>query len=206
MTIQAVVLDIGNVLVEWDPAKLFDAEIGAQRRKMLFEQVDLDNMNLDVDRGAPFHETLTKMADTHPDWRKEIEMWRDRWIDMCRPEIPRSVRLQRALRAKGIPVFALSNFGVQTFDLACTVYPFLKEFDQSYISGHMNTIKPEAAIYQQLEAGCGLAPETLLFTDDRADNIAAAAARGWQTHLFEGPQGWAERLVAEGLLLESEAA
>jgi 2-haloacid dehalogenase len=34
---------------------------------------------------------------------------------------------------------------------------------------------------------------SLLFTDDRADNIDAARARGWQAHLFDGPQGWAMR-------------
>jgi 2-haloacid dehalogenase len=44
----------------------------------------------------------------------------------------------------------------------------------------------------------------LLFVDDRAENIAAARARGWQGHLFDGPQGWAERLIAEGLLTREE--
>ena len=51
----------------------------------------------------------------------------------------------------------------------------------------------------------GHAPEALLFADDRADNIAAAAARGWHTHHFTDPAGWARRLVAEGLLTEQEA-
>jgi 2-haloacid dehalogenase len=45
-----------------------------------------------------------------------------------------------------------------------------------------------------------------LFADDRADNIAAADVRGWQTHLFDGPVPWAARLVAEGLLTPQEAA
>jgi 2-haloacid dehalogenase len=49
-------------------------------------------------------------------------------------------------------------------------------------------------------------PEALLFVDDRTDNIEAAAARGWQTHVFTTPQGWADRLVAEGLLTTDQAA
>lgn len=105
-----------------------------------------------------------------------------------------------------MPVFALTNFGVGSFDLARQHYPFLDEFDRKYVSGHMKVIKPEARIYQMVEEDCGIAPAALLFTDDRADNIAAAAARGWQTHLFDGPEGWADRLVAEGLLNEREAA
>ena len=45
-----------------------------------------------------------------------------------------------------------------------------------------------------------------VFVDDREENVAAAAARGWATHLFRGPEGLAARLVAEGLLGEAEAA
>ena len=69
----------------------------------------------------------------------------------------------------------------------------------------MGMAKPDADIFAAMEADCGVAPGAMLFTDDRADNIAAAAARGWQTHHFDGPEGWARRLVAEGLLTEAEA-
>ena len=34
---------------------------------------------------------------------------------------------------------------------------------------------------------------------------AAAEARGWKGHLFDGPRGWADRLVAEGLLTAEQA-
>jgi len=46
----------------------------------------------------------------------------------------------------------------------------------------------------------------LIFTDDRPENIQTARNRGWQTSLFDGSQGWADRLVAEGLLSEKDAA
>ena len=69
----------------------------------------------------------------------------------------------------------------------------------------MGVIKPDAEIYQQLEADCGVIPTGLLFADDRVDNIDAAQARGWQTHLFDGPDGWVDRLVAEGVLREGQA-
>ncbi len=206
MQIQAVVFDIGNVLIEWDPNKLYDLEIGPERRERLFADVDLDGMNLDVDRGFPFRDTIYAKAEEHPEWRDEIRMWHDRWIEMATPEIPRSVRVLRALRAREVPVFALSNFGVDSFDLACSVYPFLNEFDRRYISGHLRAIKPDAEIYEMLEADCGVSPGGLLFADDRPDNIAVARARGWGTHLFVDADGWAERLVSEGLLTEGEAA
>lgn len=204
--INAVIFDIGNVLIEWQPERFFDSVIGAERRRAMFAAIDLHGINDRVDRGDNFYDTIVAAAKANPDWHDEVMLWHDRWIEMAAPAIDRSVRLLRALKAADVPVFALSNFGIQTFDVAKPVYPFLTEFDRSYISGHMGVIKPDADIYQMLEDDCGLDPTTLLFTDDRIDNIAAARARGWQTHVFTGPDGWADCLVAAGLLTAEAAA
>lgn len=204
--IQAVVYDIGNVLIEWQPERFYDTIMPVARREQLFAEVDLHEMNNQIDAGGLFRETVYDWAARHPGWEAEIRLWHDRWIDMASPVIDRSLRCLRALRAKGVPVFALSNFGIHSFAYAQTQYPFLTEFDRPYISGHMGVIKPDPQIYAMVEADSGVAPGGLLFTDDRADNIAAAQARGWQTHLFDGPDPWAARLVAEGLLTEAEAA
>ena len=205
MKVSAVVFDIGNVLIGWAPEQLFDAAIGADRRQAFFDAVPILAANTAIDRGEPFPDTIIKLADQHPDWTAEITLWHTRWLDMVSPEITRSVRLLRALRQQNIPVFALSNFGAETFEIAKERYPFLAEFDQHYISGVMRLIKPDPAIYAALEAGSGLAPETLLFADDLPENISAAAVRGWQVHLFDGPQGWADCLVAQGLLSQDQA-
>jgi len=206
MTIKAVVFDIGNVLIEWQPERFFDSVIGEDRRRAMFAAVDLHGMNDRVDMGHHFTETVHATADAYPDWRTEIHMWHDRWIEMAAPVIDHSVRLMGALQAKGMPVFSLTNFGIQTYDHAATFYPFLRQFDRDFISGHMGVIKPDPTIYQMLEDASGLSGDALIFADDRDDNIAAADARGWRTHLFEGPQGWADRLVSEGLLSAEDAA
>jgi 2-haloacid dehalogenase len=206
MTVLAVIYDIGNVLIEWQPERFYDRRIGATARKRLFAEVDLHVMNEAIDAGALFRETIYDWADRHPQWATEIRWWYDHWIDMASPRIEHSIALLRTLRAKGVPVFALTNFGIHSFDYALTQYDFLAEFDRAYVSGRMGVIKPDPAIFQMVEDDCALPPQSLLFTDDRADNIAAAAARGWQVHQFEGPAGWAARLVAAGLLTQQEAA
>lgn len=203
--VDAVIFDIGNVLIEWQPERYYDRVIGKARRQEMFATVDLHAMNDKVDLGGPFRETIYATADATPAFRDEIRMWHDHWIELATPVIDHAVALLRALRAKGVPVFALTNFGIESFDYAETQYPFLSEFDRRYISGHMKVIKPDPAIYRMVEQDCGIAPDRLLFTDDRPDNIDAARARGWQAHLFEGPEGWAGRLVEEGLLSGSEA-
>ena len=202
---QAVIFDIGNVLTCWQPEVFYDRVIGVDRRQALFAAVDLHGMNDLVDAGALFRETIYDWADRYPDWGSEIQLWYDQWIDIASPRIDGSVALLRALRAKGVPVFSLTNFGSYSYDEARGKLDFLSEFDREYVSGRMGVIKPDPRIYEMLEADCGLSPDRLLFTDDKADNITAAARRGWRTHQFESWQGWARRLVAEGLLSTAEA-
>lgn len=205
MAIEAVIFDVGNVLVGWQPEVFYDRVIGEERRRALFEAVDLHGMNEEIDQGGPFRETIYAWAERYPDWAEEIRWWYDRWIELAQPRIEGSIALLRALRARGVPVFVLTNFGRHSFAEAVPKLDFLTEFDRHYVSGRMGVTKPDPRIYEMVEEDCGIAPGRLIFTDDRADNIEAAAARGWQTHLFTGWQPWARRLVDEGLLSEKEA-
>lgn len=206
MAIEAVVFDIGRVLVDWNPEGFYDARLGRETRERFFAETGVTAMNDEIDRGEPFRETVTAHAARHPGWAGEIMLWHDRWGELIGPDLPHSGRLLRALRRRGVPVFALSNVGVETYGIVSKRYPVLAEFDRLFLSGALRLAKPDPRIYAAVEDDCGVAPGALLFTDDRADNIEAAAARGWQTHLFEHPGGLAARLVAEGLLTEREAA
>jgi len=203
-TPKAVIFDIGNVLIEWQPQRLYRELIpddGA--RRAFFETADPEAMNDEVDRGAPFRETVYDHAEKFPQYRELIRAWHDRWLDMASPSIPGSWEILRALKAENIPVFALSNFGIESFAYAETIYPVLAEFDRRFISGHMGLIKPDPQIYAELEAATGLNGAELTFFDDREDNIEAARGFGWQAHVFKGPSGMLVNLEEMGLLCNS---
>ncbi len=206
MTPEAVIFDIGNVLIEWNPERFYDSRLGPARRAQLFDEVPLHAMNLSIDNGAPFRATVMATAEAHPGWAEEVRWWHDHWIEMAAPRIERSIRLLHALKEKRVPVLALTNFGTDSFAFACTQYAFFNDFDRAFVSGDLGVMKPDPAIYAAVEKETGIAPARLLFTDDKAENIAVAAARGWQVHHFTGAGGWAARLVAAGLLTEGEAA
>ena len=206
MTIKAVIFDIGHVLVEWHPARPFDRLLGRTRREELFARVDFASMNVRCDLGADLDDEVRELAALHPEDAEDILIWRDHWLEMLAPDLPWSARLLRALRARGTPVHALSNFGSTTLALSERRYPVLAEFDRRFVSGHLGMIKPDAALYAYVEDELGQPGESLFFTDDRPENIAAADARGWRTHLFETPAGLADRLRAEGLLSAEECA
>ncbi|MEM9009581.1 MAG: HAD-IA family hydrolase [Pseudomonadota bacterium] len=199
----AVVFDIGNVLIEWDPVKVYGPLIpDPEERAAFFTRTGLHEMNREIDLGAPFAETVARTAAAHPADAALIQVWERRWIDMASPSIPGSVALLEDLRALGVPVFALSNFGVETFERARRAYPFLDLFDARFISGHLRVMKPDPGIYEILEAETGHRGTALFFADDSAANVAAARARGWQAHLFEGAVGLVEALRVRGLVVD----
>ncbi len=52
MTINAVIFDIGNVLIEWQPERFFDVKIGEARRREMFLAIALHGINDEVHRGG----------------------------------------------------------------------------------------------------------------------------------------------------------
>lgn len=202
---QAVVFDLGNVLIEWNPEAYYDARIGRDARERMFAETDIHAVNLTIDEGAPYRETVYALAERFPEWAAEIRLWHDDQFGMTQPVIAHSLRLVRALQASGVPVLALSNWGDESFDRAVAFYPFLGTFDRTYVSGKLKIKKPDPRIYAHVEADSGVSPGALFFIDDRLENIRAAAARGWAVHHFSGPEGLAADLVARGLLAAEHA-
>ena len=186
---RVVVFDIGNVLLNWDPDGLYAAHLtDPAAREAFYAEVGLHAMNLEIDRGAPLHASVEAAAAAHPDRAALLRLWASDWESTLDGAIEGSVRILRDLQAQGIPCVALSNFGAETFVRAELLFPFLKAFDRRFISADLGLVKPDPAIYAVVEDGLGLSGGALFFTDDRAENIAAAAARGWHTHHFSDPE------------------
>ena len=205
MAVQAAVFDIGEVLVQWRPERVYDRLIADEAERARFRaEICTDAWNAAFDRGAPMPEGVEAHAARHPAHADLIRAWWSCWPEMFAPAIDGSVALFRALKAAGVPVFGLTNFAAETFEIAQRMYPVLTEFDRVVVSAHVRRNKPEPEIYEALEReaaeAAGLAPDALFFTDDRAENVAAARARGWTAHLFRGPYGLSRALVETGLL------
>ena len=198
--IKAVVWDIGNVFALWEPEAHYDRLIGSERRARLFAETRLHEMNEAIDLGTHSRDVAYAHAEKYPKWRDEIRAWHDDWLEMFSTPVPGTSDLLLEVNATGMRSLALSNFGANTLEAAKEVFPALKTFAQEFVSAHLGVVKPDSAIYAALEDGSGLSGEELIFTDDRPENISAAAERGWKTHLFDGAEGWRARLVSEGVL------
>jgi 2-haloacid dehalogenase len=87
-TIEAVIFDIGNVLIEWQPERYYDGTIGEERRRAMFAEVDLHGMNDRIDLGENFRDVIYETAEVYPHWRAEIRDWYDNWIKLASPSFP----------------------------------------------------------------------------------------------------------------------
>ena len=195
-----VVFDIGRVLVEWEPDRLYAKLIAdADNRANFFARTNLSAVNSEADRGGDLKGRIAALAELYPEDAHLILPWWDQWSQMCHAPIHQTEAFLRRLRQAGTPVCALSNFSNDTFDIARELYPVLKEFDAEVISGLEGVTKPDPLIYMLVEQRTGASGAELFFMDDIQENVEAAQARGWRTHLFDGWDGLAAKLPEVGL-------
>ena len=67
-------------------------------------------------------------------------------------------------------------------------FPFFRDFDGYIFSCEVGAMKPDAKMYEALEKLAGRRGAEILYIDDRPENVAAGAARGWRTILHKTPE------------------
>jgi 2-haloacid dehalogenase len=199
--IDAVIFDIGGVLLDWDPRylyrKLFDDEQAMERFLAEIATMEWHEAN---DRGVPFAVTCRELAERHPEYAEQIWAWGRRSEEMIAGPIAGSVEILGELRRRGVRCYALTNMEAETYPRRLEHYGFLRWFDGTVVSSAEGIIKPDPEIFERLMTRFGLAPETTLFVDDSARNVQAAAALGIQAERFSSPEELRRRLEAAGVL------
>jgi HAD superfamily hydrolase (TIGR01509 family) len=114
--------------------------------------------------------------------------------------MPEMIEMHAALRKKGIPTYIFSNTNELAVAHIRENFPFFGGFDDYILSYEHGAMKPDTKLYEVVEQKTGHRREKIIYIDDRAENIAAAAARGWQVVLQETPAKSREALRRAGLL------
>ncbi|MEO3429239.1 HAD family phosphatase [Pelagibius sp. CAU 1746] len=204
--VEAVVFDVGGVLIDWDPRhlyrKLFD---DAEAMERFLSEVCTQSWNEQVDVGRPTAEITEELSREHPDKRPLIESYYARFSEMIAGPIDGSVTILERLHRHGLPLFVLSNFSAEIFPPTRRRFSFFERFAGFVISGSEGIKKPDRRIYELLIRRFGLRPSRTLFIDDRADNAEAARNAGWQALHFHSPAQLARDLAALGLPVPSPA-
>jgi FMN phosphatase YigB (HAD superfamily) len=115
-------------------------------------------------------------------------------------EMPVTISLHAELRRRGFKTYIFSNTNDLAIEHVRRNFSFFQNFDGYIYSYEVGAMKPLPKIYEAMEAMCGHRGADLIYLDDRAENIAAGAARGWRTILHESPEKSRQALVAMGVL------
>ena len=200
--IQAVVFDLGGVLIDWNPRhlyrRLFDGDEAAMER--FLAEVCTPDWNARQDAGRSWPDAVETLVRRHPDQRDLIVAYDERWPEMLGGPIDGTVQLLGELRATGLRLAALSNWSAGKFSIARERYDFLGWFETLVISGDVGVSKPDPRIYRHLLERTRFDPAGTLFVDDVTANIAVAEALGMRTHLFRDPPALRTALEDLGLL------
>jgi 2-haloacid dehalogenase/putative hydrolase of the HAD superfamily len=105
-----------------------------------------------------------------------------------------------ALAAAGVPQFGLTNMAGPVWPTIEPMAPAVRHLKAVVVSGDEGMIKPEPAIYHLACERSGLRPDQLLFVDDSAVNIQAAAELGFHVLHFTDPSLLEPGLKTHGLL------
>jgi 2-haloacid dehalogenase len=198
--VTSVVFDVGGVLLDWDPRRLY--------RSLIPDEAELDRFltdvcspafNAELDAGRSFDDACTELAERHPDHAELIHAWK-RQDEMVGGEIPGVADLVRRLRLRGVPRYLLTNMPTDVFAARATAFPILGEFQGAVVSGAEGILKPSPAIFALLAARFGLVPAETLFIDDAEVNVAGARAAGYEAHRFVDAATLEAELLRLGLL------
>jgi 2-haloacid dehalogenase len=198
---RAVVFDVGNVLYGWD--------IGALYRKLIPDQARLDWFLTHVvtpfglfqhDRGRPHAETTAELTAQYPAEADLIAAYVPRWLETITGPVPGMHELVAELHGRGVPIYGITNFSAEFWDMFRPHAPVFDCFADIVVSGAEQLFKPEPEIYRLALSRFGLERGEGLFIDDRIDNVRAGEAEGFPGHHFTGVARLRTRLAADGLL------
>ncbi|HVA52519.1 MAG TPA: HAD family phosphatase [Acidimicrobiales bacterium] len=198
--IEAVVFDVGGVLLDWNPRHLYRKLIADEAAMEWFlEEVCSPAWHAPHDRGLSTAASCGELASQYPEYSELIWAWSRRSEEMIGGVDTGTVEVLRAVKENGLPCFALTNMEAETYPLRLRRYAFLRWFDGTVVSGREGVAKPDPAIFTRLLDRFGLMARTTLMIDDTEENLTAARKLGMQTVQFRSSRELETQLESAGL-------
>jgi putative hydrolase of the HAD superfamily len=197
-----LIFDLGGVVVRWDPAAIIasvfeDEELQAKVRDGVFAHPDW----LELDRGTLDREDAIRRAAQ----RIGMAQAEIRRLLLAVPPsltpIPETIELLYRLKARGYPLYCLSNMHIASIEHLEREQKFFEVFTGKVISCRLKLCKPEAAIYEEALKVNRLEAKDTVFIDDVDVNIKAAAKVGLHTIQFQNAAQCERGLRALGISL-----
>ena len=194
-----VVFDLGKVLVDFDYS-IAARKIAAQSSfspAQIQELLDHSPLLFRFEHGHLTSQEFFEEVRRESKFRGGYEEFTAAFADIF-SEMPPMIQLHANLRERQVPTFIFSNTNELAIHHVRRNFPFFGNFTGYILSYEHGAMKPDARLYEVVEQRTGREGTNILYIDDRAENVAAGAARGWRTILQETPEKTVKAMRALG--------
>jgi 2-haloacid dehalogenase len=188
-TIRAIIFDFGNVLIKWDPHKLFNKYFACDTAAIdrFLVEINFNEWNLSQDKGYPFAQAVAELSSKFPQYAHLIRAYDLEWEESIMGLIPETIEILHKLKAAGYQLYGLTNWSAEKFSIVRHKYAFFELFEDILVSGEVKLVKPDPAIFMLLLQKIHRHPEECLLVDDSPQNVETAQRMGLCAIHFTSP-------------------
>ena len=180
-TPQAVVFDLGKVLLDFDyaiSARNIAARSSSPVARVL-KVIEQSPLLIRYETGLVSSEEFYAQVSAETGFRGDLAEFSRLFGDMFFPIEP-MLQLHARLAAREIPTFIFSNTNEMAVRHIRLRFPFFKSFAAHIFSYEHGAMKPDPKLYEVVESRTQCEKEEILYLDDLLENVETGRARGWQ--------------------------
>lgn len=177
--IRNVVLDMGNVILDFAPERYLNTWVDAEADKVLLRRELFGSIEWTMtDHGTLNNAGLCRAVCTRVPERLHdaVETIIAHWCEDM-PPLPGIDKVIGQLLEEGYHLYILSNVG-QDYPVMRRNIPHIERFSGEFTSSQAKLLKPEPTIFTAFCDQFGLVPEECLFVDDQKANAYGAIRAG----------------------------
>ena len=181
-----IIFDFGNVLVMWEPERLYREYFGDEAEAAFFmKHVATAEWRTSMDAGRTFDDAVSALKKEWPQYEEAIGLWQHRWFDMLTGEVEGMRELLMQLKAMpDVHLYGLTNWSMETLPQTRDRFPVMQLIEDYVASGAEGLTKPDERLFRRLLERYHLAPQECLFIDDNEVNVKAARRLGMKGICF----------------------
>lgn len=180
---QAVLFDIGNVLLKFDFNRASKAMAAHSKVPMEEIRTTLDAWQHRHETGASSSEEFSMAVRDAIGFEAMETVFREHFSNIFTPNEP-MWDFARSLFGK-VPVYLFSNISAWHEAWIFEKYPEFADFDGGFYSWRIGAMKPDPAFYQEAVKSLPFAPERIAYMDDMPLNVAGGLAAGFRSVLYD---------------------
>lgn len=188
--IKNIILDMGNVLLDYDPNVSLDKYCSsAEEKVIIYRELFTGPEWVKCDLGLISDDDMFRCVKErvpekyHTALKNCIENW-----DICMSPIEGAREFCDYIKTNGYGIYVLSNAGDRFYKYFPEFLP-IEYFDGVIISADVHIVKPDVRIYKYLLDKFGLNPQDCLFIDDSSANVQGAMDAGINGFVFKNDYG-----------------